>query len=115
MIERGMIIDCNLEPATGSETGKIRPCIVVTNNVYNSILPVIQVVPITGWTEKKSKILTNVEIQPDEKNGLSKLSVADCLQTRPIDYTKRMVKTRGVLNKVILDKIDKAIKLVFEL
>ena len=29
-IERGMIIDVNLEPTKGSETGKIRPCVVVT-------------------------------------------------------------------------------------
>lgn len=53
-LKRGMIIDVNLNPTLGSETGKIRPCIVVTNNVYNQRVPIIQIVPITNWTEKKS-------------------------------------------------------------
>lgn len=52
-IERGMIIEVNLNPTKGSETGKIRLCIVVTNDTYNKRVPVIQVVPITEWNEKK--------------------------------------------------------------
>ncbi|WP_325315913.1 MULTISPECIES: type II toxin-antitoxin system PemK/MazF family toxin [unclassified Microcoleus] len=28
-----------LEPTRGSETGKVRPCIIVTNNVYNPRVP----------------------------------------------------------------------------
>jgi len=51
-----MIINVNLDPTLGSETGKTRPCIVVTNNVYNERIPVIQVVPITSWNEKKAMI-----------------------------------------------------------
>jgi mRNA-degrading endonuclease toxin of MazEF toxin-antitoxin module len=50
-----------LEPVQGSETGKTRPCVIVTNNVYNQRVPVIQIVPITEWSEKKAKIKTNVE------------------------------------------------------
>lgn len=52
-LERGMIIDVNLDPIKGSETGKIRPCVIVTNDIYNERVPVIQVVPITAWNEKK--------------------------------------------------------------
>jgi mRNA interferase MazF len=48
-LKRGMIIDLNLEPSTGSETGKTRPCVVVTNDFHNERVPVIQVTPITGW------------------------------------------------------------------
>jgi len=32
-IKSGMVIDIDLNPVKGSETGKIRPCIVVTNDV----------------------------------------------------------------------------------
>jgi mRNA interferase MazF len=71
-IERGMVIDVNLEPSTGSETGKTRPFIVVTNDTYNKRVPVIQVVPITEWSEKKSRIITNIELQPTTENGLTK-------------------------------------------
>ena len=84
-LKKGMIIDVNLEPTLGSETGKVRPCVIVTNDVYNERVPVIQVVPITEWNAKKARIITNVEIHPSKENGLSKKSVTDCLQTRPID------------------------------
>ena len=114
-LKRGLIIDVNLDPTFGSETGKIRPCIIVTNDVYNARVPVIQVVPITEWNEKKSRILTNIEIQPNKENGLTKFSIADCLQTRPIDYRQRLVKVRGKLNASDLSKIDDALKKVSSL
>lgn len=59
-LKRGMVIDVNLDPTLGSEKGKIRPCIIVTNNVYNERVPVIQVVPLTAWSQKKNQIRTNV-------------------------------------------------------
>jgi mRNA interferase MazF len=46
-LRRGMIIDVDLEPTKGSETGKVRPCIIVTNDTYNERVPIIQVVPLT--------------------------------------------------------------------
>jgi len=110
-----MIIDVNLDPTKGSETGKIRPCIVVTNNTYNERVPVIQVVPITGWNSKKAKIKTNVEIDTSEMNKLTKKSIADCLQTRPIDYRSRLVSIRGELEPELMLKIDQALRIVFAL
>jgi mRNA interferase MazF len=115
MLVRGMIIDVNLDPIQGSEKGKIRPCIVVTNNVYNQRVPVIQVVPLTEWSEKKAQIRTNVEIMPTEHSGLNKRSIADCLQTRPIDHRFRLVKLRGSLEAGILEQVDQALKIVFDL
>lgn len=114
-VERGMIIDIDLNPVKGSETGKIRPCIVVTNDIYNEIVPVIQVVPITSWNEKKSMISTNITIEPAKENGLTKKSIADCLQTRPIDWKLRLIKIRGQLSKDKVHELDKALKLVFDL
>jgi len=114
-LKRGMVIDVNLDPTMGSETGKIRPCIIVTNDVYNERVPVIQVVPITKWSIKKARIKTNVEIQPSPENGLSKKSIADCLQTRPIDHRRSLVKIRGKLSSVKAQEIDQSLKIVFEL
>ena len=112
---RGLIIDVDLEPTKGSETGKTRPCIIVTNNIYNDRVPVIQVVPLTEWSLKKSKIKTNVAIIPSPLNGLSKHSIADCLQTRPIDHQNRLVSIRGEVGTEIMAKIDHALKVVFDL
>ena len=114
-LKRGMLLDVNLDPTLGSETGKIRPCIIVTNDVYNQRVPVIQVVPITAWSAKKAKITTNVEINPARSNGLSKKSVADCLQTRPIDHRHRLVRIRGEVAHSKMNEIDQALKIVFEL
>lgn len=110
-----MVIDVNLDPTKGSETGKIRPCVIVTNNTYNARVPVIQVVPLTAWSTKKARIITNVEITPSSRNGLSKKSVADCLQTRPIDHRSRIVKVSSELEDELMVKIDNALKIVFDL
>jgi mRNA interferase MazF len=114
-LRRGWVIDVDLEPTKGSETGKVRPCIVVTNDVYNERVPVIQVVPLTEWTDKKGRIRTNIRVEPSVVNGLSKVSVADCLQTRPIDQRQRLVAVRGELEQDILAEIDQALKVVFGL
>ncbi len=115
LLKRGMVIDIDLNPVRGSETGKIRPCIVVTNDIYNQRIPVIQVVPVTAWSEKKSLIHTNVLLEPSEENGFEKLSIADCLQTRPIDVQSRLIKIRGRVTDAKLKEIDRALKLVFDL
>ena len=114
-LSRGMVIDIDLNPVKGSETGKVRPGIVVTNDVYNARVPVIQVVPITEWNEKKARIKTNVTLIPSAINGLDKKSVADCLQTRPIDYRLRLSMVRGRLEQSDMHMIDQALKVVFAL
>lgn len=114
-LRRGMVIDLNLDPVQGSETGRIRPCVVVTNDTYNARVPVIQVTPITEWSEKKGQIITNVEVLPSRKNGLTKRSVADCLQTRPVDHARRLVRIRGELTLDEMRAINQALSIVFAL
>jgi mRNA interferase MazF len=115
VLRRGMVIDVNLDPVRGSETGKTRPCVIVTNDAYNRRVPVIQVTPVTAWNEKKSKIVTNVELEPSRQSGLTKKSLADCLQTRPIDHQLRLVKIRGQLTQAEMDRIEQSLKMVFDL
>ncbi len=115
VLKRGMIIDVNLDPVQGSETGKVRPCIIVTNDVYNERVPVIQVVPVTEWNAKKARIKTNIEIAPSQSNGLTKKSIADCLQTRPVDHRLRLAAIRGKLSPVVMLEIDQSLRIVFEL
>jgi len=110
-----MVVQIDFNPIKGSETGKIRPGIVVTNNIYNERVPVIQVVPVTAWSEKKSKIITNVELIPSNENGLKKKSLADCLQTRPLNRRYRFRKVIGKVSDEELQKINDALKIVFDL
>jgi mRNA interferase MazF len=60
-------------------------------------------------------IKTSVVIEADTNNGLSKTSVADCLQTRPIDKNQRILSIRGILSKTNILEIDEALKIVFDL
>jgi len=115
VLKRGMIIDVDLDPVLGSETGKVRPCIIVTNDVYNEKVPVIQVVPVTRWNARKARIKTNIEIAPSKTNGLAKKSIADCLQTRPVDHRLRLMKIRGKLSPAVMLEIDQSLRIVFEL
>lgn len=115
-LKRGMLVDVDfggLHP--GTRTGRIRPCVVVTNDVYNEKVPVIQVVPITPWTPQKARIATNVEIIPSPSNGLPERVIADCLQTRPIMPHARVVNIRGQLGVQTMEAISRALRIVFEL
>jgi mRNA interferase MazF len=114
-LRRGMVIDVALDPVKGSETGKQRPCVVVTNDAYNARVPVVQVVPITAWSQKKAAILTNIELQPTKQNGLTKVSIADCLQTRPVDRNVRVKRVRGRVSASDVAAIDDALRIVFDL
>ena len=64
---------------------------------------------------KKERIITNVTLMPNSSNGLSKKSIADCLQTRPIDHRYRLVKVRGHLTATDMSRIDAALRTVFAL
>lgn len=50
-----------------------------------------------------------------EANGLTKPTIADCLQTRPIDHRSRMLRVRGRLESQSLDRINQALRIVFAL
>jgi mRNA interferase MazF len=61
------------------------------------------------------QIKTNVTLAPSTINGLVKKSIADCLQTRPIDYRLRLSRVRGKLEQDDMRLIDQALKVVFSL
>jgi len=115
VLKRGMVVDVDLDPRRGSETGQVRPCVIVTNDVYNARVPVIQVVPVTEWSERTARIVTNITLAPTPANGLTKPSIADCLQTRPIDRNVRLKRIRGQLEAGTLARIDDALVIVFGL
>ncbi len=57
-----------------------------------------------GVDGQEGRIKTNLRVEPSVLNGLSKLSIADCLQTRPIDQRLRLVAVRGELEAAILGR-----------
>jgi mRNA interferase MazF len=106
-IKRGDIILVNLNPVVVSEQGKIRPALIVQNNIGNKYSPITIVAPITSKIYSK-EFPTNVEISIKE-SSLSRRSTVLLNQIRAIDK-QRITKIIGKLNKEIMQKVDTAIK-----
>ena len=102
----------DLEPKRGTETGKVRPVIIVQTNLLNNEHPSTVVCPITTKVQKDSEIL-RVHI----KKGTSNLKVdSDIMidQIRAID-NRRLVKKIGELTKELQTTVKDNIKIVLDL
>ncbi len=80
----------NLDPVIGSEQGKTRPVLVISEEDINQILPVVNVVPITSRKPER-KIYPNEVLLPALTGGLENESILLCYQIRTLDK-KRLTK-----------------------
>lgn len=92
---RGEIWQVDLEPIRGSETGKARPVLVISDERLGR-LPTRLVVPITGWRSVYGDYVWMTRLEPTPGNGLSKTSAADALQAR-VASLERFVVRLGIL------------------
>lgn len=112
-IKRGDILLIDLDPVKGSEQGKIRPCIVIQNNVSNEYSPVTIIAAITSSISEK-KYPTEVKITSNE-SGLPKESTILLNQIRTISIKDRTIKKIGQLNSSKMNEVNEAIKISLEL
>jgi len=102
----------DLEPQRGTETGKVRPVIIVQTNLLNNEHPSSVICPITTNVQKESELL-RVHI----KKGASNLKVdSDIMidQIRAID-NRRLVNKVGELSRELQAKVKDNIKIVLDL
>ena len=102
----------DLEPQRGTETGKVRPVLIVQTNLLNNEHPSSIVCPITTNVQKESEIL-RVHI----KKGTSNLKVdSDIMidQIRAID-NRRLVNKIGELTKDLQALVKDNIKIILDL
>lgn len=94
----------NLDPVIGSEQGKSRPVLIISEDDINSLLNIVNIVPITS--RKQGRIIyPNEVLLSAEKYGLDKESIVLCHQIRTIDK-KRLSKEYGhITSKVIQEEI----------
>lgn len=92
----------NLDPAIGSEQGKTRPVIVISEDQINQILPVVNVLPITSRKADR-KVYPNEVLIPKGIGGLTKESIVLCYQIRTLDK-KRLIKKLGTIDSVELQE-----------
>ncbi len=76
-IKKWQIYQANLDPVIGSEQGKSRPVLVVSENAINDLLNCVNVVPIT--TRKPGRIIYPNEVAlPAGTGGLPNESIILC-------------------------------------
>ncbi len=98
----------NLDPVIGSEQGKTRPVHIVSEEVVNQLLSIVNILPITSWKEQR-KIYPNEVLLNAGVAGLSLESIVLCQQIRTLDK-KRLIKHLGVVsNEAPRDEILEAL------
>ncbi len=93
--EKWTIWLANLDPVIGSEQGKTRPVIIISENQINELLSIVNVLPLTSRKENRS-IYPNEALLPQNQSGLQKESIVLCYQIRTLDK-KRLIKYYGKL------------------
>lgn len=111
-IKRGDILLVNLEPVKGSEQGRIRPTLVIQNDILNKYSPLTIIAPITSKIYEK-EYPTNVFIKKEETK-LNKDSTILLNQIRAIDK-RRIIKKLASLSQFLMRKVDMAIKVSLEI
>lgn len=105
MISKWDIWFANLDPVIGSEQGKARPVLIISNNDVNMILNVVNVLPITS--RKENRLIYPNEIFLSSGNyGMKKDSIILCQQIRTLDKI-RMIKKMGSV-----DEINKQLEII---
>jgi mRNA interferase MazF len=102
----------DLEPQRGTETGKVRPVLILQTNLLNNEHPSTVVCPITTNVEKESEIL-RVHL----KKGTANLKVeSDVMidQIRAID-NRRLLNKIGELNKDLQSNVRDNIRIILDL
>jgi mRNA interferase MazF len=98
----------NLDPIVGSEQGKTRPVLVISDEDINAILPVINIFPITSYKQGR-KIYPNEVYLKEEQSGLDKDSIVLCYQIRTIDKKRLIKKIGGIKDDNVKSEIIDAL------
>ena len=110
--KRGEVHLVKLDPSVGKEIQKIRPCIIVSNDVANAKSDLVVVCPITGAAGKTPDV---IHLAVTEKEGgLEKASIVLCDQVKAVDQV-RLVEKKGNLDAGTMKKIDIGLRLLLNL
>ena len=87
---------CNLDPIVGSEQGKTRPVLIISEDYTNEVLNIINVLPITS--RKNNRTIYPNEVLISANNfGLPNESIILTYQIRTIDR-RRLINLYGTID-----------------
>ena len=110
---RGYVYVADLEPVKGSEQGRTRPIVVLSNDAINATSPVITIAPLTSASNVPKLYRTDVFVATPEA-GLSVDSVVVLSQIRTIAKS-RITRELGVLSADTLSLIENAARFALNL
>ncbi|MFH0925443.1 MAG: type II toxin-antitoxin system PemK/MazF family toxin [bacterium] len=93
---RWHIFLADLDPVIGSEQGKMRPVLIISEEEINKILPIVNVLPITSKKSER-KIYPNEVLISTGIGGMKMESIILCYQIRTLDK-KRLLKQIGKID-----------------
>ena len=102
-MKRGDIWWVNFDPASGSETKKIRPAVIISNDISNMVLSRVVVVPFTSNISRvyPCNVLVNV-------GGTTGKLMADQIMTADKSRLKKYI---GVLNSDDMGKVEVIVRM----
>lgn len=105
--KRWEIYDVALDAVVGSQIGKRRPALVVSNDINNRFSTTVTVVPLTSAAPRRD--FPFEAMIPAGVSGLPRDSRAKCDQIRTVDK-RRVRRLRGVLPPDLRQRVERAIK-----
>jgi mRNA interferase MazF len=113
MVFKWKIFSANLNPVTGSEQKGIRPVLIISDDDYSSVMPVVTVLPITSLKPGRKVYPNEVLLVKEEKvkTGLSSDSIILAHQIRTISK-KRLRDFLGFIdNEKTQSEVEDALRI----
>jgi mRNA interferase MazF len=111
-MQRGDVFMVDLDPARGSESNKVRPAVLVSNNAANRSAErngrgMVSIVPVTSNTARVYAFQVLLEAG---EGGLPATSKAQAEQVRSVDY-QRLRRRLGTVKPASLKRLDEALRI----
>ena len=104
-------------PRKGKEVGKLRPALVISNDIQNEFDHHIIVAPLSDedWEALKEVQIFEVLIKTNSANGLKKDSKILLNRVRAIDKKLRLRGYVGIASEKIMEQVNKGLELVLNI
>ncbi len=108
---RGDVVVVDFDPARSGEAARLRPAVVVSNNVLNTAAPVVVVVPLTT---NLSRVYPSELVLPAARTGTRSDSKAQTHLIRHVSKN-RVVRVIGRVPADLMEALDGRLREVLEL